>query len=91
MQDIIQKIGLITAVILPFWNIPLIIKMVKRKSSLDISMAWAVGVWVCTMLMFPAALQSRDLIWRTYNIINAVLFTVVFIMVVKYRDGKDPR
>ena len=88
MQKIIETVGLIAAIILPFWNIPLIVKMIKRKSSCDISMAWAIGVWVCAMLMFPSALLSKDLIWRTYNIINMVLFTVVFVMVIKYRKGK---
>ena len=88
MEKLIQNIGLVSAIILPFWNIPLIVKMMRRRSSRDISLAWAVGVWVCTMLLFPSAMMSKDMIWRTFNIINAILFTVVFVMVIRFRKGK---
>ena len=89
MHDIIEKIGLFTAVILPFWNIPLILKIIKRRSSSDISLAWAVGVWVCVLLMAPSGFQSKDVVWRTYNIINFILFTLVFIVVLQYHKGKN--
>ncbi len=88
MHDIIEKIGLVTAIILPFWNIPLIIKIIRRRSSSDISLAWVVGVWVCVVLMAPSGFQSKDMVWRTYNIINFILFTAVFMTVLKYRKGK---
>lgn len=88
MQSLFEKIGFVTAIILPFFNIPLIIKMIRRKSSADISLAWCVGVWVCTMLMAPSGFQSKDTVWRTYCIINSILFTAVFVTVIKYRKGK---
>lgn len=90
LKNIVQYVGLISAVILPLWNIPLIIKIVKRKSSTDISLAWVVGVWVCIVLMFPSGVQSPDLVWRTFNIVNLVLFTAVFVTVLKYRKGMRP-
>lgn len=87
MTQILQTIGLIAAVILPLWNIPLIMKIVKRKSSRDISLSWALGVWVCILLMAPSGFISVDIVWKTFNIINVVLFTAVVITVVKYRNG----
>jgi hypothetical protein len=43
------------------------------------------GVWVCALLMAPSGFTSPDLIWRTFNIINLVLFTGVVIAVWRYR------
>ncbi len=88
MKTLFEQIGFVTAIILPFFNIPLIIKMVKRKSSADISLAWTIGVWVCTMLMAPSGFQSKDMVWRTYCVINSILFSAVFVTVLKYRKGK---
>jgi len=80
-----QKIALVAAVILPLWNIPLIVRVVKRKSSKDISLYWALGVWICFLLMAPEAFKSTDAVWRTFNIVNLVLFTAVVIIVLVYR------
>lgn len=80
-----EKVALIAAIILPFWNIPLILRIIKRKSSRDISIYWAIGVWLCFVLMAPDGFVSEDLVWRTFNIINFVLFTLVLIFVLVYR------
>ena len=42
-QSFISSIGVVAAAVLPLFNIPLIIRIVKRKSSEDISLSWAVG------------------------------------------------
>jgi uncharacterized protein with PQ loop repeat len=83
-----EKIALIAAIVLPFWNIPLIARMVKRKSSADISLHWALGVWVCFILMAPEAFKSSDLVWKTFNIINLALFSLVIGVVLYYRRKK---
>jgi len=80
-----QTIALVAAVILPFWNIPLIVRIVKRKSSRDISLYWAVGVWICFALMAPTGFVSPDLVWRVFNIVNFTFFSVVLAVVLKYR------
>ena len=87
MSDMFEKLGLIAAVILPLWNIPMIVRIIKRKSSEDISLAWALGVWVCFLLMFPNGLCSPDIVWRTFNILNMIFFTVVMLVTVYYRKG----
>jgi uncharacterized protein with PQ loop repeat len=81
----IEKIAFIAAIVLPLWNIPLIARVIKRKSSQDISIHWAVGVWICFLLMAPQAFTSADHVWRTFNIMNLLLFTVVVIVVLVYR------
>ena len=83
----VDKTGLFSAIMMPLWNIPLIVKIIKRRSSEDISLAWALGVWVCIILMFPSGLRSEDVVWRTFNIINTVLFSAVVIVTVRFRKG----
>ena len=87
-MNITDKIAFIAAIILPFFNIPLIIKIVRRGSSQDISLCWVLGVWVCILLMAPSGFRSEDVVWRTFNYFNVVLFTMVVIATLKYRKGK---
>jgi len=85
-----HKIAFVAAIILPLWNIPLIVRVIKRKSSRDISIHWALGVWICFLLMAPEALRSPDPVWRAFNIMNLVFFTAVVIVVLAYRrSGKS--
>jgi uncharacterized protein with PQ loop repeat len=88
-MDLWDRVAFVTAVILPFFNIPLIVKIIRRRSSRDISLCWLWGVWACILLMMPSALRSPDAVWKTYNVINLILFTVVVITTVKYRKGID--
>jgi uncharacterized protein with PQ loop repeat len=86
-----KTIALIAALILPLWNIPLIVRIVKRKSSQDISTHWAIGVWSCFLLMAPEGLRSVDLVWKTFNIVNLVVFTAVVVTVLIYKKGDRKR
>ena len=81
----VEKIGLVASIVMPLWNIPLIVKIVRRKSSADISMSWLMGVWICAILMAPAGFTSDDLVWRCFNIVNLILFTGVVIAVWRFR------
>ena len=83
-----EKIAFMAAIILPLWNIPLIVRVIKRKSSEDISIHWALGVWVCFLLMAPEAFASPDPVWRAFNIMNLILFTAVVIAVLAYRKNR---
>jgi len=82
---LIDKIALVAAVVLPLFNIPLIMRIVKRKSSEDISLLWVFGVWTCIILMAPSAFQSEDTVWRIFNYGNVLLFTAVAFVTIKYR------
>lgn len=85
----IQKIALIVSIILPLWNIPFILRIMKRKSSHDVSLSWAVGVWVCLVLIAPSGFTSRDTVWRTYNIANFISFSAVLVTVLLHRKKKE--
>ena len=83
-----KTVAFIAAIALPLFNIPLIARVVKRRSSRDLSLYWALGVWVCFLLMAPEALSSPDIVWRVFSIMNIILFTCVVIVVLVYRKGK---
>lgn len=87
-MSIVEQVGLVASIVMPLWNIPLIVKIIKRKSSSDISLSWVLGVWVCAILMAPSGFTSKDIVWRCFNIVNLVLFTGVVIAVLRYRNGK---
>lgn len=88
----LHTIALIAAIVLPLWNIPLIYRMIKRRSSDDISISWAVGVWICLILMAPSGFVSKDTVWKVYNILNLVLFSGVLITVlVFHKKGNKNR
>ena len=85
MNDPIGTIGMIAGIALPLFNVPLILHLVRRKSSADISLSWAVGVWVCIVLMTPQALRSSDTTFRLFGMVNIIFFSVVTFFVLKYR------
>lgn len=80
----IDKIALIASIVLPLWNIPLIMRIIKRRSSGDISVFWAIGVWVCLLAMFPSGLRSDFLVWKVFTIANFLFFTIVLIVTLKF-------
>lgn len=81
----IETLGLAAAIVLPFFNIPLILRIRQRKSSCDISLAWALGVLGCLVAMLPAGLQSPDLVFRVFAVMNLGFFAAVVIQVFRYR------
>lgn len=84
-MDQFWDVGVIASFALPLFNIPLILRMIKRRSSEDISMTWVVGVWICIILMTPRALMSQDVAFQVYGVMNIVFFTLVLFFSVKYR------
>ncbi len=83
-----KTIALIAAIALPLFNIPLIVRIIRRKSSADMSVSWALGVWICFLLMAPESLRSPDNVWRAFSIMDIILFTCVLIAVLVYRKEK---
>ena len=84
----IEIVGIVAGVTLPLFNIPLILRLLKRKSAEDFSISWAVGVWICILLMTPQALRSQDLAFKAYGIVNIIFFSAVVFLVLKYRGLK---
>jgi uncharacterized protein with PQ loop repeat len=87
METLIQTLGLAAAVILPLWNIPLIARIIQRKSSKDISLWWALGVWCSLLVMAPSGFTSKDIVWKVFNITNLVLFSAVVFFTLMYHRG----
>ena len=79
------SVGAVASFVLPFFNIPLILRILKRKSSDDISLTWVIGVWICVLLITPAALLSEDIVFKIFGFMNLILFSVVAFVVLKYR------
>jgi len=75
---------MVSAVVLPFFNIPLIIRIIRRRSSQDISLVWVIGVWVCIIGMLPSGLSSADPIWVVYSMVNTVFFTATLAVVLYF-------
>lgn len=80
-----EFIATLAAIVVPFWKLPMIWRIVQRKSSDDISLSWAIGVWVCFVLMAPSAFYSKDLVWKVFSALNLVLFTILLVCILIYR------
>lgn len=83
--ELVRLLGMVSAVGLPFWNIPLIWRIQQRKSSDDISPAWALGVWVCLVGMLPSGLASPDAVFKIFTVVNVGLFSAVVFQVLRFR------
>ena|ERR1700687_1991475 len=84
---VIQKLGMVSAVVMPFFDIPLIARIVRRKSSEDISLVWTFGIWICILGMVPASWVSPDPILFAFAIVNVILFTAVVASVVWFHPA----
>lgn len=80
-----NTIGTIAAFLMPFFNIPMITHLLKRKRSVDFSLSWIGGVWTCTILMTPRAITSEDLALKLFGYSNLILFSMVTCLVFYYR------
>lgn len=78
-------LGMVAGLILPFFNLAQIIRMIKFKSSHDVSIVWCIGVWICIVLMLPSALISEDTVYRTFSIVNVAFFSALVGTAVYFR------
>jgi uncharacterized protein with PQ loop repeat len=85
MENIWEKISFLAAVTMPIWNIPLIVRVIKRRSSSDISLGWVFGIWISFLVMAPGAYLSHDLTVKGFAYSNIVCFSVVVFVVMRYR------
>jgi uncharacterized protein with PQ loop repeat len=82
-----ELLALVASVVMPLWNIPLIVKIVRRKSAEDLSRSWLLGVWACMLLMLPWGFITKDTVLKVFSFVNFVLFSCVVVVGVKYRKG----
>jgi len=83
----IQTLALLSGILMPFFNIPLIIRIVRRRSSQDISLLWVVGVWFCVIAMLPHSLQSPEPVLLGFGVVNALFFTGVLATVLYFHPS----
>lgn len=88
MRSWLNTLGLVAGILMPFFNIPLIIRIIRRKTSQDISLTWVFGVWICIVGMFPSSLMSHDMVLKGFGISNLLLFSAVVVVVWIYH--KEP-
>jgi uncharacterized protein with PQ loop repeat len=66
----IQTLGMVIGIIMPFLMFLLIVRIIRRRSSQDISLVWVVGAWICVTGMLPQRLQSPDPVLLTFGIVT---------------------
>lgn len=81
----LEMLALGASIVMPMWNIPLIIKIIRRKSSDDLSLYWLWGVWTCMFLMVPWSFLTKDTVLKVFSLVNIMLFSGVVVAVMKYR------
>jgi hypothetical protein len=86
--DTIKVVGVVASVILPLFNIPLILKIRKTGSSKDYSLTWTFGIMGCTLLMLPSVLSTNDIVFNAFGIINLATFSTVMFYILKYHRYK---
>ncbi|MBF0619966.1 MAG: hypothetical protein HQL19_07355 [Candidatus Omnitrophica bacterium] len=88
MAHTLELIALAASIIMPLWNIPLIVRIYTRRSSSDLSLPWAWGVWVCMLFMVPWAVLTHDVVLKVFSWVNFILFSGVVFSVMKFRNGE---
>ena len=84
----IKIVGVAASVVLPLFNIPLILKIRRRGSSKDFSLTWTFGIMGCTLLMMPSVLITPDIVFKAFGIINFISFSTVMFYILKYHHDK---
>jgi uncharacterized protein with PQ loop repeat len=91
MESAAQMLGMLSGVLMPFFNIPLILRIIKRRSSEDISLAWVIGVWACVVGMVPASIVSSDVVLYIFGIVNVIFFSGVLFVVLYFHPAVRKR
>lgn len=91
MDDTWRILGAIAGAAMPMFNIPLIVRIWRRRSCDDISLSWLFGVWGCMLLMLPSSLVSQDFVLKVFGICNVVFFSGVVLVVMYFRRNVPPR
>jgi hypothetical protein len=83
-----DTIGFWAGVILPLWDIPLIVRIIRRQSSADISVVWMWGIWASSVLMAPVAFIANNASAIAFNIVNVATLSVLLVVVLKYHQPR---
>ena len=84
----IDQVGMLASIALPLFNIPLMLRLMQRKSSEDLSMTWVLGIFFCLLFMLPSGLKSSDSVFKLFSILNLLMFSGVAYLAIYYRIKK---
>ena len=84
----LETIAEISTSMISLFNIPFIMNIRKRKCSCDISLTWAAGIWVCSVLMLVASVFSGSTIFRVIAVTNLIIFTITTLYILRYHHIK---
>ena len=85
MEGAFRWLGIVGGAAMPLFNIPLMIRILKRRSADDISLTWLWGVWGCIVLMVPSTVFSTDIVLKAFGYSNVIFFSMVVAAVVWVR------
>lgn len=91
MDDFWRILGAVAGGAMPLFNIPLVVRIWRRKSCEDLSLAWVFGIWGCIVLMFPSSIRSDDWVLKIFGISNLIFFSMVVVVVVYFRSRTSRR
>ncbi len=80
-------LGIIAGFLLPLFNIPLIVRIIQRRSSADISLVWTIGVWLCIVGMLPGSLVSTDPMLKVLEVMSVIFFSGVLAAVLYFHPA----
>ncbi|MBN1492578.1 MAG: hypothetical protein JW938_00365 [Candidatus Omnitrophica bacterium] len=88
MERSLELCALVASVAMPFFNIPLIARIISRRCSDDISITWVVGVYACILLLFPYGFLYGEFVLKVFSLANIAFFSVVVFVTILFRVSK---
>ena len=85
MDESLRLLGAAAGALMPVFNIPLMVRIWRRRSADDISLFWLFGVWGCMLAMLPSAVHSGDYVLKIFGVSNVIFFSGVVAVVMYFR------
>ena len=85
VDEALMSVGAIMIVI--SW-LPQLIKLLRTKSSKDLSMPFLIVIITGTLFMVPHSIVINDIYFTSLNIVASIVATTVLIFSIKYRKGR---
>jgi uncharacterized protein with PQ loop repeat len=88
MEKYLELCAMVASVLMPFFNIPLILRIINRHSSNDLSLLWVLGVYICMLLMLPYGILYGGVVLKAFSITNVIFFSIVVFVTMLFRGKK---
>jgi len=84
IDEILMSVGAFIIVLSWF---PQLIKLLKRKSSADISIPFLITIITGTVLLIPHSIVINDIYFILLNTTASIIAFIVLVLAIKYRKG----